>query len=361
VKALIQNDYGDPAKVLELRDVPAATAGEGEVVIDIEAAVVHMADARTVLGMDGFRKKLPRTPGYEGVGRISSVGPGVEGLAPGLRVFAPIGSGTYREQITAAADDLLPAPEGDPVQVALLSLSPATALQMLQDFVTLEPGDFLLQNAGNSAVGRMVIQLCNEMKLKLINVVKSTPVISELKEIGAGVVLLDTNDLPDRIIAVTQGAPVKLALDAVGGEATARLAECLAEEATLVNYGSMSGEPCHMPADLLGSRGIRLRGINPTRQLARHPPEERKAMFERIGSLVAARRLQARLGATYPLAEFASAFQHALREGDKRFGKIVMRVQEIEAPPAAEPAEDAIPDAAQADEVPAEASEPAVA
>jgi mitochondrial enoyl-[acyl-carrier protein] reductase / trans-2-enoyl-CoA reductase len=295
--------------------------------------VVHVADARTVLGMDGFRKKLPRTPGYEGVGRISAVAKDVKGLTVGMRVFAPLGSGTYREQITANASELLIAPEGDPVQLALLSLGPATAMLMLQDFAKLRPGDFVVQNAANSAVGRMVIQLANDMKVKVVNVVKSSAVISELKELGAGVVLLDTADLRDRVAAVTQSSPVKLGLDAVGGAATARLANCLDDGATIINYSSMSGEPCQMPTDLLGARGIRLCGIHPARQLAKHTPDERKALYVRFGELLAAGRLRGRLGATYSLEEAVEAIRHVLRDGDKRIGRIVIRVRDIPPPP----------------------------
>ena len=328
--------------MLELREVPAATPGDGQVVVEIEAAVVHVADAHTILGLDGFRKKLPRTPGYEGVGRISAVSRDVKGLSPGMRVFAPIGSGTYREQIAVDAADLMIAPEGDPVQLALLSLSPATAMLMLQDFAKLEPGDFVVQNAANSAVGRMVIQLANDMKVKVVNVVKSSGVIAELKELGAGVVLLDTPDLRDRVAAVTQSSPVKLAIDAVGGAATARLASCLDENATIVSYSAMSGEPCHMPADLLGARGIRLCGIHPARQLAKHKPEERAALYKKFGELLAAGRLRGRLGATYTLETAVDAIRQVLREGDKRIGRVVIRVQELAVPaevpmPAAEP------------------------
>jgi trans-2-enoyl-CoA reductase len=340
VKSLIQTDYGEPGKVLELRDVAPLYPGDGQAVVDLEAAVVHMADARTILGMDGFRKKLPRTPGYEGVGRISAVAKDVKGFTVGMRVFAPLGSGTYREQIAVNAADLMPAAEGDPVQLALLSLSPATAMLMLQDFAKLQPGDFVLQNAANSAVGRMVIQLGNDMKLSVVNVVKSTAVISELKELGAGVVLLDTPDLRDRVIAVTRGSPVKLALDAVGGATTARLAACLSDGATIVNYSSMSGEPCQMPSELLGSREIRLCGINPARRLARRAPEDRKALYTRVGGLLAAGRLKARLGATYALEEAVEAVRHVLRDGDKRIGRIVIRVRELPVPeqvPGAEP------------------------
>jgi NADPH:quinone reductase-like Zn-dependent oxidoreductase len=337
LKALIQTDYGDPAKVLELREVPAAIPENDQAIVDIETAVVHVADAHTVLGADGFRKKLPRTPGYEGVGRVCAVGRDVKGVVPGMRVFAPIGSGTYREQIAVIAADLVPAPEGDPVQLALLSLSPATAMLMLQDFAKLQPGDFVVQNASSSAVGRMVIQLANDMNVKVVNVVKSSVVIPELKELGAGVVLLDTPDLRDRVAAVTQSSPVKLALDAVGGAATGRIAACLDENATIVSYGSMSGEPCHMPADLLGARGIRLVGIHPARQLAKHTLEERNALYLRFGDLLKAGKLRGRLGATYTLENAVDAIRHVLRDGDKRIGRVVIRVREVAVPAEAPP------------------------
>ncbi len=333
MKALIQTEYGDPTKVLGLHDVPDVEVGSGQVVIAMEAAVVHAADVRTVLGTEGFRKKLPRTPGYEGVGRIVAIGSDVKDFTRGTRVFAPIGAGTYREQIAVSAEGLLTAPEGDAVHVALLSLSPATALLMLQDFVKLKPDDWVVQNAANSPVGRMVIQLAKELKLRVVNVVKSSPVIGELKSIGAGAVLLDSEDLRDRVVAVTQGAPIRLALDAIGGDATSRIAGCLADDATVVNYGAMSGEPCHMPPDLLASRGIRLCGINPSRQLERHKPEERKAVYTRIGELLAAGRLQARIAATYPLEDAIEALRYAHSVGDKRFGKVVIRVRDIPPPP----------------------------
>ena len=341
MKALIQTDYGDPAKVLELREVPALVAGDGQAVVDMEAAVVHVADAHTVLGADGFRKNLPRTPGYEGVGRVSAVARDVKGIVAGMRVFAPIGAGTYREQIAVNAVDLTPAPEGDPVQIALLSLSPATAMLMLQDFVKLQPGDFVVQNAASSAVGRMVIQLANEMQVKVVNVVKSSVVIPELKEIGAGVVLLDTPDLRDRVAAIAQSSPVRLALDAVGGAATARLASCLDENAMVVSYGAMSGEPCHIPADLLGARGIRLCGIHPARQLNKHLAEERNALYVRFGELLKAGKLRGRLGATYKLEKAVEAIKQVLRDGDKRIGRVVIRMKDVavpaEAPPVPQP------------------------
>jgi NADPH:quinone reductase-like Zn-dependent oxidoreductase len=334
VKALIQTNYGDPARVLELHsDVPEPVATAGQVVIDIEAAVVQAADARTVLGAEGFRKKLPRTPGYEGVGRICALGPDVTGVEVGMRVFAPIGAGTYRERVAVSAEGLTLAPEGDPVQVALLTLSPATALLMLHDFAKLAPDDWVLQNAANSPVGRMVIQIAREQGVRVVNVVKSSPVIGELKEIGAGAVLLDSDDLRDRVAAVTQGAAIRVAFDAIGGAATARLAACVEEDGVVVSYGAMSGEPCHMPAEVLAARGIRLCGITPARQLARHTPEERKAVYGRIGEMLATKRLQARVGAVYELDDAIEAIRHAMQVGDKRHGKVVVYLKHLRPAP----------------------------
>jgi trans-2-enoyl-CoA reductase len=332
LKALIQSDYGDPAKVLQLRDdIPDPEPAASQVVIDLEAAVVQAADARTVLGAEGFRKKLPRTPGYEGVGRISQIGSGVTGLEIGTRVFAPLGAGTFRERVAVEAEGLITAPEGDAVQVALLSLSPASALLMIQDFVKLEPDDWVIQNAASSAVGRTLIQIAKDLKIRVVNTVKSSPVISELKEIGAGAVLLDTDDLRDRVLAVTQGAPIKLALDAIGGSATARLTRCLADEAVIVSYGAMSGEPCQVPSEALASRGMRLCGMNPSRQLARKTAEERRVLYDRIGEMLAARRLQARIAGTYELHQSIEAIRRAMVSGDKRFGKVAIHIRDLPA------------------------------
>jgi NADPH:quinone reductase-like Zn-dependent oxidoreductase len=170
------------------------------------------------------------------------------------------------------------------------------------------------------------------MKVKVVNVVESSVVIPELKAIGAGVVLLDTPDLRDRVAAVTQSSPVKLALDAVGGAATARLASCIDENGVVVNYGALSGEACHIPTDLLGARGIRLCGIHPARQLAKHTAEERNALYVRFGEMLKAGKLRGRLGATYTLDQAVEAIRHVLRDGDKRIGRVVIRVKNVAVP-----------------------------
>lgn len=354
MKTLIQTAYGEPADVLELREEPDPLPDTAEVLIGVEAAVVQMADVHTVSGREGFRKPLPRTPGYEGVGRVLAVGAGVSHVTVGERVLCPLGSGTHREQFTAKADHLTPAPEGDAEQFALLALNPASALLMLQH-VKLSDGDWIIQNAANSAVGRIVQQIATELRLRVINVVKSTEVATELADLRTTSVLIDDQDLAQRVSTITQGAPIRLALDAVGGSATDRLASCLAEGGTLIHHGAMSGEACQVTHDILSSHEIRLVGFNPARALARCAAQDRKRLYDQLGAWVGMGRVRARIAAVYPLEKALEAYEAARSLGDKRFGKVVIRFRDwprpappvspetAATPPASEPAPEVAP------------------
>jgi len=345
MKALIQTAYGEPKRVLELQQVPDVVPGPGEVAIAMEAAVVHVADLHTVTGRERFRKPLPRTPGYEGIGRVLAVGSAVEHIKMGDRVLPPLGSGTHREQLTANADSVIRAPEGNAPQLALLTLNSAAAFLMLQSFVTLQEGDWIIQNAANSSVGRVVLQLAHQMKLHIVNVVKSPEVGAELHGEGATVVLVDDEDLVQRVATATLGALIRVGLDAVGGAATARLAGCLGEGGTIVNYGAMSGHACEIPGQLLAARDLRLVGFNTGRQLARYSAEECSALYERLGTLLSAGALSARLAAVYPIERAIEAYNHTGRVGDKRSGKVVIQFRDVPTPSSSRPAAEIDPPA----------------
>lgn len=325
--ALVQRDYGPPRDVLRLVRQPRPEPGPGEVRVRMEAAAVHVADLRTVEGDADFRRPLPRTPGFEGVGRVDALGAGVGGIEVGSRVFPPIGAGTFREFLCVAASGLVPAPEqGDARQLSLLMLNPPTALLLLEDFVPLAAGDWVLQNAANSSVGRYLVRLAHGRGLRSVNVVRRDSVRRELEALGADCVLLDGADLPDRVAAATAGAPLRLAVDAVGGAATARLAACLAEGGQVVNYGSMTREPCHMPFALMFRRDLRLCGFSTVRQLERRSPAGRQALLAGLAARVADGSLAAKIAAVYPLESVVTALEHARDTGERRDGKIVIEM-----------------------------------
>ncbi|MCZ8129997.1 MAG: zinc-dependent alcohol dehydrogenase family protein [Steroidobacteraceae bacterium] len=325
MKALWHERYGEPRDVLRLVDLPVETPGPGEVVVRMEAAAMHIADVRTVQGVPGLAKPLPRSPGYEGVGRIARVGPGVADWREGERVFPPIGSGTFREELRVAAGALLPAPEGDPLQLAFLTINPPTAWCLLHDFVTLAPGEWLVQNCANSNVGRYLTVLAHRAGVRTAAVVRREELAPELRALGADAVLLDGSGLAARVRDATGGAAIRLGIDAVAGDGTQRIADCLADGSRLVVYGAMSREPCRLEFYSLLFRDVTVCGFSTTRQLQKRTGEERRELYDRLAALVADGTLPAKVARAYSLADGVAAFEHALRVGPDRPGKIVLR------------------------------------
>ncbi len=323
-KLCIHEAYGAPVDVLRVVEGPAEQPGPGEVVIRMEAAAMHIADLRTITGSDTFRFPLPRTPGFEGIGHVIRVGEGVTTPKVGDRVFPALASGTFREEVRCRAEACMPAPQGDAVQLSLLTVNGPTAQVLLDDFANFSSGDWLIQNAANSSCGRYLIRLARRRGVRTVNVVRRESMIADLRELGGDVVILDGPDLAARVSAATGGAPVKLGIDAVGGAATQRIAECLAPDTNLVSYGSMSGEPCHLDFYLMFRQGITLHGLSFARQFRRRTPQQVRDMYAQLAELMASGELVTPIAGVYPLERVVDACAHAARTGSEREGKVVI-------------------------------------
>ena len=324
MKVIRYETYGEPAEVVKVVDEDTGTPGPGEIVIDIEAAPVHIADLKNLAGERNFRLPLPAVPGYEGIGLVSAAGPGVTDYGEGSRVFLPVGCGAWRQQIRVKAENCFPAPEGDAVQLSLLPINAPTAEMLLRDYGDLKKGDWIIQNAANSTCGVDLIKLAAMRGVRTVNVVRREAVMPQLKEMGADVILLDGPDLADRVREATGGADIGLGLDAVNGDATTRIGECLADGGTILAYGLLSGEPCHVPSDMLFLRDIRLEGYFMSRQLKKLPRAEQLEIYAHLAGLVANGTLAAQIAATYSLDSVIDAVRHAGRTGGDREGKIIM-------------------------------------
>jgi trans-2-enoyl-CoA reductase len=323
-KLAIHDRYGEPRAVLRVIEAAAEQPGPGEVIVRMEAAAMHIADLRTIAGAAGFRPPLPRTPGFEGIGRVLRVGEGVDTPRPGERVFPALGSGTFREEVRCAAAACMPAPQGDALQLSLLTVNGPTAWVLLEDFATLQPGDWLVQNAANSSCGRYLVQLARRRGMRTVNVVRRPEMLDELRQLGADVVLLDGDDLAARVAAAVGGAPIRLGIDAVAGPATQRIAECLAADAPLVSYGSMSGQRCEIDFYLMFRQGIVLHGLSFVRQFRRRPPEAVRALYAELAQLMASGELVARIAGVYSLQRIVEACEHAALTGSDRDGKVII-------------------------------------
>src|SRR5262245_20908036 len=262
INAAVYETHGNPADVIRVASRPRPTPAAGEAVVKMRAAPINPADLNQIEGKYPVRAELPATPGFEGAGIVDEVGPHVTNVAVGELVILPHNIGTWRDAVAVNAEELVVVPAGiEPVHAAMLKINPMTAWRLLHDYVDLEHGDWLIQNAANSAAGRAVIQIAHELGYKTVNVVRRAELIDELRAEGGNVVLVDGENLRHEVQDAIGGAPVRLGLNAVGGESALRLANCLAPAATLVTFGAMSLQPLKIPNGLLIFKDLRFRGI----------------------------------------------------------------------------------------------------
>ena len=329
VRAIVFHQHGAPADVARVEEIEVASPQAGEVFVRTIAAPINPADLNLIEGKYPVRPVLPATPGSEGSGIVEKVGPGVNRVAAGDLVLLPRSYGTWREAGLASAEELVVVPRGiDPIHAAMLRINPATALRMMRDFVQLNEGDFVLQNAGNSAVGRAVVQIAHAHGLRTISVVRRASLIDELKADGADFVFLDDVEAPPRITLAAGGAPIPLAFNAVGGESALRLANAVTPGGTIVTYGAMSRQPLRIPNGLLIFKDLRWRGFWITPWSQRATPNERAAMFGELFALAQCGRLKTPVERLYPLDACAEALTHAQRS--ERTGKVLFAFDDAE-------------------------------
>src|SRR5712691_11610721 len=278
--------YGVPEEVaacVEAPDVGMPCAGE--IVFDVLAFPINPADLSMCRGNYRLHPPLPATPGAEGVGRITAVGAGVAGLRPGdLVINMQRENWTQRRRIAAA--DAIPIPAGlDIAQAAMLRINPVTAQLLLEDHVSLAAGDWVIQNVANSAVGRHLIVLARARGMRTVNVVRRDDVAGELRDLGADVVLKDGPDLAERARAAVGGAPIRLGIDAVSGDATKRICDCVADGGIVVSYGSMSGQDPVMSRAAL-TRGVRLTAFGLSDGLAKRTQAQVRALYADLAAKV---------------------------------------------------------------------------
>jgi trans-2-enoyl-CoA reductase len=315
-------EFGPPDSVLSLAEEEVPEPRAGEVLIRIEATPINPADLNVIEGKYPKRPELPAIPGMEGAGVIAAIGPEVPGFNIGDRVLVPHGTGAWREYITVPASGVFAVPPTIPAfQAAMLRINPPTAWRMLHDFVALEPGDWVLQNAANSAVGRAVIVMAKAMGVHTVNVVRRPELIPELEALGADAVFVESNQLVSQIDDVVPMGRARLAFNAVGGESALRLANALSRKGVLVTYGAMGRQPMRIPNGLLIFKNLVWTGFWITAWYKHASEEATREMFDSIFPLLASGALCVPVAATYPLEQFREAIRHASAE--RRAGKIL--------------------------------------
>lgn len=310
-----------PQDVIEAVELQLPEPASGQVRVKVLAAPINPSDVLTLTGEYGMLPPLPAVGGNEGVGRVEALGEGVS-LKTGQLVLLPPGCGSWASALNLTAAKLIPLPEADPQQLAMLTVNPPTAALLLSEYVALEQGEWVIQNAANSGVGGYLVQIARLRGYKTVSVVRRESAVAGVREAGGDVVLVDGPDLAERVREATGGAAIRLGIDAIGGAATDRLGACLAEGGVLVNYGMMSGEPCQVSPSAIVFRDVSLRGFWLAKWFRITTPAQQMALFGELTGLIVSGKLKARIAATYDLPQIREAV--AAAASGERDGKILV-------------------------------------
>lgn len=314
--------FGRAPEVLRVETLPQPEPAAGELLLEMLAAPINPADLNVIEGTYGFLPTPPAIIGNEGVGRVAALRPGVQGYAVGDLVL-PLSFGNWTQFKIAVADQVIRLPAAiDLSQAAMLSINPPTAWAMLEDFVALEPGEWVVQNAANSGVGRSVIQLARARGLKTLNVVRRAALIPELQAMGADVVVTEETDLRKSVESLCGGQRPRLGFNAVGGASALNLANGLADRGTLVTYGAMARQPLKIPNGLLIFRNLEFKGYWLRRWLQTTPREKLEETFVSLAELSIQGRLHMPVHRTFPLSDLLVAVEEAGKES--RAGKVLL-------------------------------------
>lgn len=332
--------HGEPKDVLRLAEGSQPEPGAGEVRVRIQLSPVNPSDLLYVRGhYSGVEADFPAPVGFEGVGVVDALGPGVQDLVVGQRVIALNGAtgGNWAEYAVFPAAFAIPAPDDIPdASLASFMINPASAVLMVRHVLGVPRGEWLLQSAAGSELGRMVIRLARHDGFRTVNVVRRREAAEELRALGADAVVVSSEGpVDEQVRRVVGGDGVRFAIDPVAGQTGTEMFRTLGDDGRMLLYGSLTGEAIRVGEDprftLSGRRtlevfwlGYWLPRLNESGLYPEGPPALRQLVDE-VADLIRSGVLETAPGTTYPLADITAAVTEAETTG--RAGKVYLAPQ----------------------------------
>ena len=246
--AVVFDHPGEPADVLCCADGQPGELAAGHVRVRMLAAPINPSDVMFIRGVYGIEPACPQSPGFEGVGVVEEANAGLFGrILKGRRVVVlhPSG-GTWAAFADVPAKRVIPI--GDSVSVeeaATFFVNPATAWVLCREVLNVPRGGVLLQSAGASNLGRMIVRLGRREGFRTVSIVRREEQRAELLSLGAdGVIVFDIEkdepgELANRIAEAGYGGSIRHAIDPVGGRLVSAVLNALGPEARLILFGSL--------------------------------------------------------------------------------------------------------------------------
>ena len=335
MKSVVFDSCGEPASVLRVDERDIADPGDGQVQVRMLASPVNPSDLLFVRGEYTLQPRLPATPGFEGVGIVENVGTGLRPrimLGKRVAVLSRFG-GNWAERNVVPATQVIPlSSQLTTEQAATFFVNPATAFIMTRLVLQVPAGDWLLQTAAGSVLGKMIVRLGKRFGFKTLCVVRREEQVEELQKEGATktIVFDAAKDDPEKLVEsvrdATGGAGVRFAVDPVAGDVASAVMRCLAKDGRMLVYGSLSGEPISFsPRDLM-TPGASVDGFWLGNFMEKQPLLKKLSLVRTITKLIAEGTLASEIGSSFPLDEITQAVAEAEQPG----GKTLLRISEGE-------------------------------
>jgi NADPH2:quinone reductase len=266
MRAVVLHDGRGGTEALRVEDRAVPRLDAGEVLVKVAATPVNPSDLMFLKGMYGITKPIPVVPGFEGSGRVVASGGGFAAQAiMGLRVAFSAsvdGDGSWAEYAKVPVQQCIPLlPWVGDDEGSMAIVNPLTAHALVQ-LARKQGHEAIVQTAGASALGRMLVRLCKREGVGLVSVVRRASQANVLRDLGATHVIDSSIDgWHDALRTTARELRASVAFDAVAGNLTGELAACMPRGSTIVVYGGLSEQPCSVDPRELIFRGQHLQGF----------------------------------------------------------------------------------------------------
>ena len=316
------------ADALVPADVPTPTAGPGEVLVDVVAAGVNRADVMQRKGAYPPPPGASELPGLEVSGRIGALGEGTEdaGWSVGDEVCALLAGGGYAETVAVPVGQLLPVPDGIPLEDA--AALPEVACTVWSNLVMeagLGEGETVLLHGGSSGIGTMGIQVAKALGAHVVVTAGSADKLAACRDLGADVLVnYREQDFVEEVRAATDGRGADVILDVVGAKYLADNVRALARDGRLVVIGLLGGRTGELDLGALLAKRGRVQATSLRSRSLEDKAEIVAAVREHVWPWVAQGRVRPLVQSRHPLEEAAAA--HREMEASQHIGKILLTV-----------------------------------
>ena len=325
MRSATYNNFGKPSEVLSVTDSPTPEPKDNEVRIKTILSSIHNHDLVTIKGEYGNKPELPATGGSEAVGTIDELGKDVEDFKKGQRVVVSGVQGTWAEYFIAPAQRIIPIPDaiGDEMAAQLIAM-PMSAL-LLIEFLNIESGQWIIQNAANGAVGESMAMLAPERNINTINLVRSKKSEQELIDLGItkNNVVTEDDDWKEQVQEIVGDAKISGAVDAVGGKSGGELLSLLGKHGAMASLGSMSGEPLMINPSHLIFNLSKVKGFWASDLMQEISADDMQRLTQELIERAASGTLKLPTGGVYDLDDIQKAVSEQVQSEKK--GKILIK------------------------------------